>query len=354
MKGFKNQPVENSNTDVMNSRNPQLRLFTVKRSSSFTPKTDVVGTWQEAVPATVREFSATAYYFGRMIQQQLNIPVGLIVASWGGSACEAWMHPDWLKAFPEAKIPQSEADIKSKNRTPTVLYNGMLHPLIGLAMRGVIWYQGEDNYNRASTYADMFSALIRGWREEWQQGEFPFYYCQIAPYDYGIITEPGKNVINSAYLREQQAMVEHRVGNSGMAVLLDAGMKTGIHPGKKKVAGERLARLALVKTYGMKGVTAESPYYAGMEVKNDTVIVSFDRAPMWINCKDRFESYNFQVAGKDRVFYPAKAWIQRSKMLVKSERVPHPVAVRYGFENYVEGDLFGEDLPVSSFRSDDW
>ena len=326
MKGFKNQPVENSNTDVMNSRNPQLRLFTVKRTSSFTPKTDVVGTWQEAVPATVREFSAT----------------------------EAWMHPDWLKAFPEAKIPQSEADIKSKNRTPTVLYNGMLHPLIGLAMRGVIWYQGEDNYNRASTYADMFSALIRGWREEWQQGEFPFYYCQIAPYDYGIITEPGKNVINSAYLREQQAMVEHRVGNSGMAVLLDAGMKTGIHPGKKKVAGERLARLALVKTYGMKGVTAESPYYTGMEVKNDTVIVSFDRAPMWINCKDRFESYNFQVAGKDRVFYPAKAWIQRSKMLVKSERVPHPVAVRYGFENYVEGDLFGEDLPVSSFRSDDW
>ena len=348
MKGFKNQPVENSNTDVMNSRNPQLRLFTVKRASSFTPKTDVVGTWQEAVPATVREFSATAYYFGRMIQQQLNIPVGLIVASWGGSACEAWMHPDWLKAFPEAKIPQSEADIKSKNRTPTVLYNGMLHPLIGLAMRGVIWYQGEDNYNRASTYADMFSALIRGWREEWQQGEFPFYYCQIAPYDYGIITEPGKNVINSAYLREQQAMVEHRVGNSGMAVLLDAGMKTGIHPGKKRVAGERLGRLALVKT------TAESPYYAGMEVKNDTVIVSFDRAPMWINCKDRFESYNFQVAGKDRVFYPAKAWIQRSKMLVKSERVPHPVAVRYGFENYVEGDLFGEDLPVSSFRSDDW
>ena len=103
----------------------------------------MVGTWQEAVPATVREFSATAYYFGRMIQQQLNIPVGLIVASWGGSACEAWMHPDWLKAFPEAKIPQSEADIKSKNRTPTVLYNGMLHPLIGLAMRGVIWYQGK-------------------------------------------------------------------------------------------------------------------------------------------------------------------------------------------------------------------
>ena len=110
-------------------------------------------------------------------------------------------------------------------------------------------------------------------------------------------------------------MVEHRVGNSGMAVLLDAGMKTGIHPGKKRVAGERLGRLALVKTYGMKGVTAESPYYAGMEVKNDTVIVSFDRAPMWINCKDRFESYNFQVAGKDRVFILLKRGYREVKCL---------------------------------------
>lgn len=354
MKGFKNQPVENANADVMDSRNPKLRLFTVKRVSSLLPAADVVGTWQEAVPATVREFSATAYYFGRMVQRQLNVPVGLIVAAWGGSSCEAWMHSDWLKAFPEAKIPCSQDDIKSKNRTPTVLYNGMLRPLVGLAIRGVIWYQGEDNYNRAHTYADMFGALIKGWRSDWQQGDFPFYYCQIAPYDYGIITEPGKEVINSAYLREQQALVERRVGNTGMAVLMDAGMEKGIHPGKKRVAGERLARLALVKTYGMKGVTADSPCYAGMEVRNDTVIVRFDRAPMWINCKDRFESRHFQVAGEDRVFHPARAWIQRSKMYVKSEEVPHPVAVRYGFQNYVEGDLYGEDLPVSSFRSDDW
>lgn len=354
MKGFKNQPVDNASTAIMNSRNPSLRLFTVKRAASFAPKVDVTGSWQEATPVSVREFSATAYHFGCMLQRQLQVPVGLIVAAWGGSACEAWMHADWLKAFPDAKIPQSEADIVSKNRTPTVLYNGMLHPLIGLSIRGVIWYQGEDNYNRAHTYADMFATLINGWRKDWQQGDFPFYYCQIAPYEYGLITEPGKAVINSAYLREQQAKVEHRVSNTGMAVLLDAGMEAGIHPGKKQVAGERLARLALVKTYGMQGVAAESPYYAGMEVKNDTVIVSFERAPMWINCKDRFESKHFQLAGSDRVFHPAKAWIYRSKMYVKSEAVPHPVAVRYGFQNYVAGDLFGEDLPVSSFRSDDW
>ena len=354
MKGFPGQPVDNANMDALRSRNDQIRLFTVKRSSSFTPKTDVIGSWKHANAESVRDFSATAYYFGRLVQEQLDVPIGLILAAWGGSACEAWMTAEWLKAFPAAKIPQSETDIKSKNRTPTVLYNGMLHPLIGMTMKGVIWYQGEDNYNRASTYADMFTTMIRGWRADWQQGDFPFYYCQIAPYDYGLITAPGEKVINSAYLREQQAKAEHMINNVGMAVLMDAGMEKGIHPSQKRVAGERLARLALVKTYGFKGITAESPYFSGMSVSNDTVTVSFDRDKMWINCKDKFESENFQLAGEDKVFYPAKAWLERSKVKVKCDKVPHPVAVRYGFENYVAGDLFGEDLPVSSFRSDNW
>lgn len=146
----------------------------MKRNSQFAPVDDVTGCWNHAEPKTVREFSATAYYFGRLLQEQLQVPIGLIVAAWGGSACEAWMHPEWLKAFPAAKIPQSPEDIKSKNRTPTVLFNGMLHPLIGLAMKGVIWYQGEDNWNRASTYADMFTTMIKGWRAEWKQGDFPF------------------------------------------------------------------------------------------------------------------------------------------------------------------------------------
>ena len=354
MKGFPGQPVDNANMDALRSRNDQIRLFTVKRSSSFTPKTDVIGSWKHANAESVRDFSATAYYFGRLVQEQLDVPIGLILAAWGGSACEAWMTAEWLKAFPAAKIPQSETDIKSKNRTPTVLYNGMLHPLIGITMKGVIWYQGEDNYNRASTYADMFTTMIRGWRADWQQGDFPFYYCQIAPYDYGLITAQGEEVINSAYLREQQAKAEHMINNVGMAVLMDAGMKKGIHPSQKRVAGERLARLALVKTYGFKGITAESPYFSGMSVSNDTVTESFDRDKMWINCKDKFESENFQLAGEDKVFYPAKAWLERSKVKVKCDKVPHPVAVRYGFENYVAGDLFGEDLPVSSFRSDNW
>lgn len=354
MKGYKNQPIDNSNMDVLKSRNPNLRLFTVKRTSTLKPQTDVVGEWKEAIPENVYEFSATAYYFGRLVQEITEVPVGLILAAWGGSAAEAWMTEDWLKAFPDAKIPRTDEDIKSKNRTPTVLYNGMLHPLIGISMRGVIWYQGEDNYNRSHTYADMFTTLINGWRLEWKQGDFPFYYCQIAPYDYGIITEPGKEPINSAYLREAQAQVEHRVTNSGMAVLLDAGMEKGIHPSNKRAAGERLAFLALSKTYGIKGISGDSPYYKSMEIQGDTAIVSFERAPMWITAEN-FESKNFKIAGEDKVFYPAKAWISRSKVYVKSEEVKKPVAVRYGFENYVKGDLFGcNGLPVSSFRTDNW
>jgi sialate O-acetylesterase len=354
MKGFKGQPVENANTDALQSTNPNLRLFTVKRNSSFTPKDDVEGSWEQAEAKSVREFSATAYYFGRMLQRQLNVPVGLVVAAWGGSACEAWMQADWLRAFPDAKIPQSPEEITSKNRTPTVLYNGMLHPLIGMTIKGVIWYQGEDNYNRASTYSDMFTALVNGWRAEWKQGNFPFYYCQIAPWDYAALAEAGQKPINSAFLREQQSIAEKKIENTGMVVLMDVGSEKCIHPTKKIVGGERLARLALVKSYGLEGVTAESPRYKGIEIKNDTVVVSFERAQMWLNAKDKYASQLFKVAGEDHVFHPAKAWIERSKVYVKSDSVAAPVAVRYAFENYVVGDLYCEDLPVPSFRSDDW
>lgn len=357
MKGYKNQPVEGANMATLKSRNPNIRLFTVKRNSSTVPVDDVTGSWSEASPESVRNFSATAYFFGREIEELLDVPVGLVVVSWGGSACEAWMNDEMLQAFPEAaaKIPAVNGEIPSKNRTPSVLFKGMLNPLIGMAMRGVIWYQGEDNWNRAHSYTDMLSTMIKGWRNLWGQGEFPFYYCQIAPYDYAIITESGKEIINSAYLREAQARVEHIVPNTGMAVLMDAGWPEGIHPPKKQIPGERLALLALNKTYGIKGIGAESPVYKSMEVKGDTVIVSFDRAPEWIAGKQSFESKQFKLAGEDRVFYPAKAWISRSKVMVKSDKVPHPVAVRYAFENASEGDLFSTDgLPVSSFRSDDW
>ena len=330
MKGFKNQPVENGNLDAARGTNGDLRLFTVKRNAQVTPVDDVVGEWAEAKPLSIREFSATAYYFGRMVQEELQVPVGLICVAWGGSACEAWMTPEMLAAFPQVTLPASQEEVdKTKQRCPTALWNGMLKPLVGMAMRGVSWYQGCDNWNRA--------------------------YCQIAPYDYEIITAAGQSRYNSAYLREQQAKVEHMVPNSGMAVLLDVGMERGIHPYDKRTPGERLALHALAKTYGFEGVYCDSPVYKGMEVKGNVVEVSFDRAPMWISCKHAFESKCFELAGEDRVFYPAKAEVKQKKMIVSSEQVPNPVAVRYAFKDWVVGDLYGSDgLPISSFRSDDW
>ena len=349
MKGFKAQPVEGAIIDGMHSKDPLLRMFTVKRNSQFAPVDTVSGSWMDANPVHVREFSATAYYFGRELRQVLDIPVGLIVTAWGGSACEAWMTADWLRAFPDAKIPQSPADIKSSNRTPTVLYNGMLHPLIGYTMRGVIWYQGEDNVPRYATYADMLGTMIRGWRSDWQQGDFPFYYCQIAPYDYSLI---GWDV-NSALLREQQAKVERNVINTGMAVLMDAGLEYGIHPRKKRQAGERLAMLALGKTYGIGGIP-EHARYEGVEFKGDTAVVRFDRSKEWVYFDKGTTSDLFEIAGADRVFHPAQAWIERNRVYLRSDAVKSPVAVRYAFSNWADGDLFCDGLPISSFRSDNW
>lgn len=351
MKGFKNQPVENAVEDILHSGDNKMRLFTVKRTSLFQPATDVVGEWKEASPEAVRNFSATAYYFGRELRRMLNVPVGLIVTSWGGSSCEAWMNRDWLKAFPQIELPASQETIKSKNRTATVLYNGMLRPLIGVSMRGVIWYQGEENVSRSGYYADLFSRMIKGWREEWKEGDFPFYYCQIAPYDYNII---GWGQYNSAFLREQQAKAEKMNKNVGMACLMDAGLEYGIHPRKKQLAGMRLALLALDKTYGIKGITSETARHKDVEFKGDTAVITFERAGMWVYGKDGLKSNLFEVAGEDRVFHPAKAWIERSKLYVKCDEVKKPVAVRYAFKDWADGDLFCDGLPVSSFRTDNW
>lgn len=351
MKGFKNQPVENAVEDILHSGDSKMRLFTVKRTSLFQPATDVVGEWKEASPEAVRNFSATAYYFGRELRRMLNVPVGLIVTSWGGSSCEAWMNRDWLKAFPQIELPASQETIKSKNRTATVLYNGMLHPLVGISMRGVIWYQGEENVSRSGYYADLFSRMIKGWREEWKEGDFPFYFCQIAPYDYNII---GWGQYNSAFLREQQAKAEKMNNNVGMACLMDAGLEYGIHPRKKQLAGMRLALLALDKTYGIKGITSETARYKDVEFKGDTAVITFERAGMWVYGKNGLKSDLFEVAGEDRVFHPAKAWIERSKLYVKCDEVKEPVAVRYAFKDWADGDLFCDGLPVSSFRTDNW
>ena len=349
MKGYKAQPVEGATEELLSCKDDELRLFYGKRLASLEAQQDLKGSWQEANAASVREFSATAYFFGKALRRALGVPVGLIVTAFGGSACEAWMNADWLKAFPKVQQTITEEDVKKlQQRCPTALYNGQLKPLIGYGIRGAIWYQGEDNIPRYDYYAELLKTMVEGWRAEWKQGDFPFYYCQIAPYDYSLIGWEG-----SQYLREQQLKAESMIPNARMAVSMDAGLEYGIHPRKKRQAGERLAILALANTYNVKGLP-DFAMYKEVTFQNDTAVIAFDRSKEWVYFEHGPSSNNFEIAGDDRVFHPAEAWVSRNRVYVKSNKVKKPVAVRYAWRDWVEGDLMHDGLPVSSFRTDDW
>ena len=352
MKGYKAQPVEVATDELLSCNDDGLRLFYGKRFASLEPQQDLKGSWQAANLVSVREFSATAYYFGKALRKMLGVPVGLICTAYGGSACEAWMQADWLKAFPKVNQHVTEEDVKKlQQRCPTALYNGQLKPLIGYGIRGAIWYQGEDNVPRYDFYAPLFARMIQGWREDWNQGDFPFYYCQIAPWAYD---ETDWALYNSALLREQQEKVETMVPNCRMAVLMDSGLKDCIHPRKKYLAGERLAILALSNTYEVKGLP-EFAKYKEVTFQNDTAVVAFDRSKEWVYFENGSTSKNFEVAGNDQLFHPAtKVWVSRNRVYVVCDKVKQPVAVRYAFKDWVVGDLMHDGLPVSSFRTDQW
>lgn len=356
MKGFKGQPIIGSNEAILKSSNINLRLYTVPRSS-ITERQDnsKPSTWKLSNPESVANFSATAFYFGSLLSELLNVPVGLINDSYGGSTIEAWMASEDLKPFPEIKIPTKTDTIKEVSRTPTTLYNGMLYPIIGFTIKGAIWYQGESNYDRPDRYEELFTAMVSNWRKAWAVGDFAFYYAQIAPYNYAQLP-PYKvgEKYNSAFLRDAQRKSIAKIPNSGMAVLLDVGEEKSIHPANKKLGGTRLAYLALAQTYGIKGFGSVSPNYDSITINKDKAVIKFQNVPNGLTSFGK-ELSLFEVAGVDQKFYPAKATISGSSITVTSADVKAPVAVRYAFKDFVIGDLYGNDgLPVSSFRTDNW
>lgn len=357
MKGFKGQPINNTNELILTSRNKNIRLYTVPRSSvTEMQKDSKASQWKEADPESVANFSATGYYFGSMLYKVLdNVPVGLIHCSYSGSSIQAWMDAATLGAFPEIRVPAKGDSIKQISRTPTTLYNGMMAPILGYGIKGAIWYQGESNYDNPAQYEKLFDTFVKTLREQWGIGEFPFYYCEIAPYDYAQLPPYNKGgKYNSAFLRDVQRKAADKIPNTGMAVLMDIGEQQTIHPQHKETGGTRMAYLALAKTYGIKGFNASSPAYDNMTIKDDQAVVKFKDAPNGLTSyfKDLAE---FEVAGADKHFYPAKAIIKGSSVTVTSPQVKSPVAVRYAFRDFIAGDLFSTDgLPVSSFRTDDW
>ena len=357
MKGFKGQPVLGSNEDVLKSKNNNIRFISIPRSKKTLPQDDFEGEWKAAEPQTVYCFSATAYYFGRLIEEILDdVPIGLVEVSYGGSCVEAWTSRENALEFNGQKVPDIKDSLKIDNRTPTSLFNGMLHPVIGYTIKGAIWYQGETNYINSKNYTDRFSTMVKEWRNLWGQGDFPFYYTQIAPFDYAVFhkNEKFKEVYSSAYLREAQLKALKVIPNSNMAVLMDIANKTNIHPPNKKVGGERLAYIALSEQYGIKGIGYMPPVMHGIEIKDSLLIVSFDNIPMGITSFGK-EVSCFEIAGEDHIFYPAKAKVRSKSVVLSSSDVEKPVAVRYAFKDFVVGQLFStEGIPVPSFRSDNW
>lgn len=374
--------------EIAAAKYPNLRLFYVKRVVADTPQEDCEGTWEACTPETIPGFSAVAYYFGRELHQKLNIPVGLIHTSWGGTPSESWTSQetvdkvaafapitkrweDVLAKWPETKVEYDKkvADWKAKKeagetkarqpRAPygpdhphriSSLYNGMIHPIVPFGIKGAIWYQGESNASRAYQYRTIFPAMIEDWRMHWDQGSFPFYFVQLANYKKRV-EEP---VADSdwAELREAQLMTLE-LKNTGMASAIDIGEAGDIHPRNKQDVGKRLARWALRFDYGMRDVVPSGPLYKSHIIDGSKVVISFEYAK-GLHPKAG-ELKGFMIAGEDQQFVWADAEVKGKKVIVSSDAVPAPKSVRYGWAANPVSTLYNEaGLPASPFRTDDW
>ncbi len=351
--------------EIAAANDPDLRLGRVKPLYAARPLDHTEVSWQPCTSAQALEFSAVALFFGRKLREELKVPVGLLQSARGGSPVEAWMSEETLRReFPEfnavldpfAKVVKETGGVfdsraKSKDhgiiqRTPTVFYNTQIRPLIPFGIRGVIWYQGESNVGRAEQYARLFPAMIRQWRSEWGQGDFPFHFVQIAPC--------GDKENAGAFLREAQVK-SLAVPNTGMAVIMDLGDAKNIHPFEKKPVGERLALLALTKQYGRNDLVCSGPVYTRHVVEGDAIHLHFDHADGGLAARDGKALTHFTIAGADKKFVEAVATIKGVMIVVSSPAVSKPVAVRFAFGSADIPNLMNKaGLPASSFRTDNW
>jgi sialate O-acetylesterase len=296
----------------------------------------------------MKKFSAVGYFFGQQLTEKLNAPVGLIGSSWGGTPAEAWTPEGVVNS--DAQLADAAAKLKPAAGWPVktaLTYNAMIYPLHNFPIAGSIWYQGETNVGTAATYQSLLTNMIASWRKGWNQ-EFPFYLVQIAPFaGYG-------DFPSSALLREQQTKAA-TYANTGMVVIHDlVDNIKDIHPKLKKEVGQRLAAMALTKTYGLKGFPSAYPQYQGMQVEKDKVRIRFTNADAGLMVKGK-EATDFWIAGEDKKFVPAKVKIDGNSVIVWNSAVKKPSAVRFGFSNTAMPNLFSkEGLPVNTFRTDDW
>ncbi len=393
---------DDSDLEIMTANYPNLRLVSVPQVGTQEAQTDFNGRWESTTPEVAKNFSAVGYLFGRRLHLALGVPVGLIDNAWGGSACEAWIPRDRLNQLPVAKPYMDQwretektfdydkllasyqeklkawkmkAEIARKNgkpqpggrpraprneltgqHRPANLYNGVLNPIIGYGIKGAIWYQGESNGRRGHAYREVFPLMIQSWRDAWKQGDFSFYWVQLADFMSEVPEPPTEQTWPE--LREAQTFTLDKLKNVGEAVIIDVGEGRDIHPRNKQMVANRLVRNALAKDYGME-IPHQSPRYQSMETKGNKIILSFDHVGQGLYCFDIREPMGFAICGEDQKFVWAQArLVGKDKVEVWAEGIENPIAARYAWADNPVCNLYRKDgsitLPVTPFRTDDF
>ena len=391
--------VDNSAGEILAANNPGLRLLKEPKRWSPQPEINNQASWKLCTPKTIAEagwggFSAAAYFFGRDLQKKLGVTIGLIDTTWGGTVIQSWTPPAgfaavpslqheyeliqlgdprttthqnllqktldqttaWLTtaraakenhtAVPPVPVLPAELQFPHDLQQDTALYNGQIHPFVPFAIRGAIWYQGESNMPEGAFYLDRIKALIQGWREIWAQENLPFYFVQIAPYNYGGTPE------KIGELWEAQAKAAQVIPDTGMAVINDIGNTKDIHPKNKQEVGRRLARLALAKTYGQTNIESSGPVFKSMVIQADKIRLTFDHAT-GLKSRDAQPLTWFEIIDADQGgFVKATAQIDGETILLSALEAPHPVAVRFAWNMFAEPNLANAaGLPTSAFRA---
>ena len=370
---------------------PDIRLFYTPKTIASAPLADVSASWVPCSPESTRTFSAVLYHFGLHLHTELRVPVGLIQSAWGGTPIEPWTPPEGFASEPAlaadlewargaddryedakakrleqfaawlAKARQAAAEGRPisappswprhpvlSHRSPTAIYNAMIHPLAPFAIRGAIWYQGEDNVGAGMHYHHQLKGLIQGWRQVWKQGDFPFYYVQLAPFKYA-----GDPLALPLIWEAQAATLS--VPNTGMAVTVDISTIGDVHPPNKRDVGKRLALWALAGTYGRTDLVYSGPLYDSHRIEGEKIRISFKHTGGGLVSRDGKPLSWFTIAGEDRKFVEARAAIDGDTVIVSSPEVAGPVAVRFGWHQTAEPNLSNkEGLPASPFRTDRW
>ena len=393
---------DDSDLEIMTANYPHLRLISVPQVGTQEAQTDFDGKWEYTTPEVAKNFSAVGYLFGRRLHLILGIPIGLIDNAWGGSACEAWIPRDRINKLPVAKPymdqwretektfdydkllasyqeklevwkkqaeiarkegkpqpggrPRTPRNLMTGQHRPANLYNGILNPIIGYGIKGAIWYQGESNGKRGHAYREVFPLMIQSWRDAWKQGDFSFYWVQLADFMKEALEPPTEQTWPE--LREAQTFTLDKLKNVGEAVIIDVGEGRDIHPRNKQMVANRLVRHALAKDYKMD-IPHQSPRYQSMETKGNKIVLSFQHVGQGLYCFDIREPMGFAICGEDQRFVWAQArLVGKDKVEVWAEGIENPIAARYAWADNPVCNLYRKDgsitLPVTPFRTDDF